>query len=68
MKLINFVFYNKIIKHYLSLIPLQKGVARYSMIGRIPDKNPACAASIPNCLKYTPMRGNRDPNAEKKKK
>jgi hypothetical protein len=49
--------------HLSAKLP-QNGADKNSTNGRIPIRNPHWLAFIPICLKYTPIRGNSDPNAE----
>ena len=52
----------------LSEMPCQKGVARYSMMGLMPTRNPVWKASIAMPLKKMEKRGKREPKAPKKQK
>ena len=49
---------------HLSANEPQKGALRNSIRGLIPTNRPHCPAFMPICLKYTPIRGNREPKAE----
>ena len=57
-------FYPKMNEFYLSAKLPQNGAAKNSTKGLEPISKPHCPGFIPICLKYTPINGNNEPNAE----